>query len=130
MIHRSLKFAIPPESSYNLIAYLELPLSMFLPILPRPLEYFSVCKEEHSFPVFKPVEILPLIPVTIGPYEHSKPFDETVLPLSIVLPVINISKYSIAMKVAVRELPFINAGATYIMTKTGLYSVKKLAFVV
>jgi hypothetical protein len=109
MIHGIFQLAIFPNPLNYLIAQLKLSLTMFLSILPPPLEYLSIGKEEHTLAMFEPIEILPLISVAIRPSEYSKPFNKSVLSLPIILPIINIRKNTVAMEIAVGELALIYA---------------------
>ena len=109
MVHGIFQLAISPNSLNDLIPQLKLSLSMFLSILPPAPEYLAIGKEEHSLAMLEPIEILPLIPVAIRPCKHTKTLNQSILPLAIVLPVIDIREDTVAMKVAVGELALVNA---------------------
>lgn len=125
-----LKLSISPDSFNNLIAKFKFSFAMFLSISPSAFENFSVGKKKDPFPVLEAIQVFSFVPVSVGPRENSKAFDESMLPLPIVLTVIDIGEDSVAMKVAVGEFAFVDARIADIMAKAGLDTMEELTFII
>jgi len=103
---------------------------MFLTILPISFKYFSASKKECSLSMFHALWILSFIPVSIRPSKNSESLYQAIFPFPLVLPIINISKCSLPMKVAIYKSALINSGVADIMSETTFNSMKKISFVV